>query len=84
MRLWPTTVLTPDDWIAEVVFNDGTKSRLGISPHLSEEQAIAKVRQVIGWRNKARQVIDIRLRRRVHAFGSVEEMHAENRGRLIK
>ncbi len=84
MRLWPTTVLTPDDWIADITFSDGTKSRLGISPHLTEDQAIEKTRRVIGWRNKTRQVVDIRLRRRVHAFGSVEEMHAENRGRLIK
>jgi hypothetical protein len=84
LRLWPTTVLTPDDWIADITFSDGTKSRLGISPHLTEDQAIEKTRRVIGWRNKTRQVVDIRLRRRVHAFGSVEEMHAENRGRLIK
>jgi hypothetical protein len=84
LRLWPTTVLTPDDWIADIAFSDGTKSRIGISPQLTEDQAISKVREVVGWRNKTRQVIDIRLRRRVHAFGSVEEMHAENRGRLIK
>ncbi len=84
MRLWPTTVLTPDDWIADITFSDGTRSRLGISPHLTEDQAIAKVHAVIGWRNKTRKVVDIRLRRRVHAFGSVEEMHAENRGRLVK
>jgi hypothetical protein len=84
LRLWPTTVLTPDDWIADITFSDGTRSRLGISPHLTEDQAIEKAKRVIGWRNKTRQVIDIRLRRRVHAFGSVEEMHAENRGRLVK
>ena len=84
MRLWPTTVLTPDDWIADIAFSDGTRSRLGVSPHMSETAAIERIRQVLGWRNKTRKVVDIRLRRRVHAFGSVEEMHAENRGRLIK
>jgi hypothetical protein len=84
LRLWPTTVLTPDDWVADLVFSDGKRSRLGISPHLTEEQALAKVRQVVGWRNKTRQLVDVRLRRRVHAFGSVHEMHAENQGRLIK
>lgn len=84
MRLWPTTVLTPDDWIAEVVFSDGTRSRLGISPHLSEAEALERVRHVVGWRNKTRQLVDVRLRRRVHAFGSIAEMHVENRGRLTK
>jgi len=84
VRLWPTTVLTPDDWIAELAFSDGTTSRLGISPHLSEEQALAKVRHVVSWRNKTRKLVDVRLRRRVNAFSSIYEMHAENRGRLIK
>jgi len=84
VRLWPTTVLTPDDWIAELAFSDGTTSRLGISPHLSEEQALAKVRHVVSWRNKTRKLVDVRLRRRVNAFSSIHEMHAENRGRLIK
>ena len=84
MRLWPTSVLTPDDWIADVQFSDGTKSRLGVSPHLTEQQAFERVATVLGWRRQSRKVIDIRLRRRVHAFASLEEMHAENRGRLIK
>jgi len=84
LRLWPTTVLTPDDWIADVQFSDGTKSRLGVSPHLSEQQALERVAIVLGWRKQTRKVVDIRLRRRVHAFGSIEEMHTENRGRLTK
>lgn len=83
MRLWPTTVLTPDDWIAEVTFNDGGTYRVGASPHLSEETVLAQVRQLFAMRNKTRQVIDIRLRRRVQAFRSVEEMHIENRMRLV-
>lgn len=83
MRLWPTTVLTPDDWIAEVTFNDGSTYRLGASPHLSETAVIEQVRQVLAMRNKTRQVVDIRLRRRVQAFRSVEEMHIENRMRLV-
>jgi hypothetical protein len=84
MRLWPTTVLTPDDWIAELRFSDGTRSRIGISPHLSEEQALERVRQLVVWRNKTRRLVDCSLRRRYHAFGSVDEMHPENRGRLVK
>lgn len=84
MRLWPTTVLTPDDWIADLTFSDGTRSRLGISAHLSEAAALEKVQQVVGWRKQSRKLVDVRLRRRLQAFGSVEEMHAENRGRLVK
>lgn len=84
MRLWPTTVLTPDDWIADVTFNDGSTYRMGASPHLSEETVLAQVRQLFAMRNKTRTVVDIRLRRRVQAFGSVAEMHVENRMRLIK
>lgn len=84
MRLWPTTVLTPDDWIAEIAFSDGTRSRIGISPHLSEAEALKRVEQVVAFRNKTRKLVDVRLRRRVQAFGSVAEMHAENRGRLTK
>ena len=83
MRLWPTTVLTPDDWIAEVTFNDGSTYRVGASPHLSEETVVAQVRQLFAMRNRTRQVIDIRLRRRVQAFQSVQEMHVENRMRLV-
>ena len=83
MRLWPTTVLTPDDWIADITLADGTTTRVGVSPHLTEEQAIQRIKTMLGWR-KRWQVVDIRLRRRVHAFASVAEMHEENRGRLIK
>lgn len=83
MRLWPTTVLTPDDWIGEVTLEDGTKTRVGVSPHLTEEQAIQRIQAMLGWR-KRWKVVDIKLRRRVHAFSSVAEMHEENRGRLIK
>jgi len=84
MRLWPTTVLTPDDWIAELRFSDGTRSRLGLSPHLSEAEALERVRQLVVWRNKARRLVDCSIRRRYQAFGSVDEMHPENRGRLVK
>ena len=84
MRLWPTTVLTPDDWIADIAFHDGTRTRIGISPHLSEEQAKAKAEEVLRWRQQSRKVVDIRLRRRVQAFASINDMHAENRGRLVK
>ena len=83
MRLWPTTVLTPDDWIADITFNDGSTYRMGASPHLSETAVLAQVRQVLAMRNKTRQVVDIRLRRRVQAFRSVNEMHIENRMRLV-
>jgi hypothetical protein len=84
VRLWPTTVLTKQDWIAEITFNDGTKSRIGISPQLKEDEAIAKVYEVIGWRNKTRQVVKIRLTRRETESSWIELMHAENRGRLVK
>ncbi len=83
MRLWPTTVLTPDDWVADITLEDGTTTRVGVSPHLTEEQAIQRIKTMLGWR-KRWQVADIKLRRRVHAFASVAEMHEENRGRLIK
>lgn len=83
MRLWPTTILTPDDWIADLVFSDGSKSRIGISPHLDETQALKKVHEVIGWRKQSKKLVDVRLRRRVQAFQSVEDMHAENRMRLV-
>lgn len=83
MRLWPTTVLTPDDWVADITLEDGTTTRVGVSPHLTEEQAIQRIKTMLGWR-KRWQVSDIKLRRRVHAFASVAEMHEENRGRLIK
>ncbi len=84
MRLWPTTVLTPDDWIAVLTFNDGTQSRIGLSAHLSEADAIDRVRQLVNWRNKARKLIDCTLRRRYAAFDSVDQMHPENRARLTK
>lgn len=84
MRLWPTTVLTPDDWIADLRFADGTTSRLGISAHLSEAEALERVRHLVSWRRQTRTLVDCTLRRRVHAFGSVAEMHAENRARLTK
>lgn len=84
MRLWPTTILTPDDWIADIVFADGSKTRVGISAHLSEEKAIEQVRLLLGYRRQSKRIIDIRVRRRVHAFTSISEMHEENRGRLIK
>lgn len=83
MRLWPTTVLTPDDWIADITFNDGSTYRMGASPHLSEESVLEQVRQIVSIRNKTRKIVDIRLRRRVQAFRSVEEMHIENRMRLV-
>jgi hypothetical protein len=84
MRLWPTTVLTPDDWIADLRFNDGSKSRLGLSPHLTEQQALDRIASLILWRNAARKLVDCTLRRRYSAYGSIDEMHPENRGRLIK
>lgn len=83
MRIWPTTVLTPDDWIADVTFNDGRTYRAGASPHLSEQTVIEQVRHLVGMRNKTRKIVEIRVRRRVHAFKSVEEMHIENRMRLV-
>lgn len=83
MRLWPTTVLTPDDWIADITFNDGSTYRMGASPHLPEESVLEQVRQLFARRNTTRKIIDIRLRRRVQAFRSVQEMHIENRMRLV-
>lgn len=80
--MWPTTVLTPDDWIADLRFADGTKGRLGISPHLSESEALAKVHEVVTWRRQRRRLVEVLLRRRVHAFNSVQDMHAENQQRL--
>jgi hypothetical protein len=84
VRLWPTTVLTPDDWIADVAFSNGTTYRLGVSAHLSEQAAMEQVRAVLSMRNKARHVVEVRLRRRTAAYRSVEEMHIENRMRLVK
>lgn len=83
MRLWPTTVLTPDDWIADVTFNDGTTYRMGASPHLSEAAVEEQVRAIVGMRNKTRRIVEVKVRRRVHAFRSVEDMHIENRMRLV-
>jgi hypothetical protein len=84
VRLWPTTVLTPDDWIAEVRFKDGSSRRIGVSPHLCEDQALAKVKEVLGWRKRLMAVLDISMKRRYQAFRSVAEMHPENQGRLIR
>lgn len=82
--MWPTTVLTPDDWIAELRFADGTTGRLGISPHLNEEQALAKVHEVVTWRRQRRTLVDVVLRRRVHAFMHTKDMHPENQERLTR
>lgn len=84
MRLWPTSVLTHDDWIAIIVLKDGRQCRIGVSPHLSEEQALAKVHEVLRWRRKAVEVVDISLKRRYQAFLSRSLMHPENQARMIK
>jgi hypothetical protein len=84
MRLWPTTVLTPDDWVADLRFTDGTSSRIGLSPHLTEQQALDRIATLVRWRNSMRRLVDCKLQRRYAAFNSVEDMHPVNRGRLTK
>jgi hypothetical protein len=52
LKLNPTTLLTPDNWIAEVTPRDAKAKpfTLGLSAHLSEEQAWAAVEHMLRWR----------------------------------
>jgi hypothetical protein len=82
VKLWPTTVFTDYDWIADVRFTDGSSSRLGISPHLTEQQAFDKAVEVVNWRGQRRKVVDIRVRRREKAYGSIQSIPSLIRERM--
>lgn len=52
MKLNPTTVLTPDNWIAEVTPRDSRRApfTIGLSAHLTEDAAWAAVEHMLRWR----------------------------------
>jgi hypothetical protein len=64
MTAWPLVIHSGDDWVADLRFSDGTSRRLGISPHVTEADALRQVEAIVGMRNKTRSLVDCRLRRR--------------------
>lgn len=69
MRLNPTTTLTPDDWIVDIVcigWNSKTyRKRIGVSAHIeTEEQAVQKAWNSLMKRGHRPQLKDAVARRR--------------------
>jgi hypothetical protein len=79
-RVMPTTVLTPDDWIAHVRPRKGRPFKVGMSCWLSEAEALACLQNMIEWKGVG--TCDVRMKRR-HSWGpTVTPSHPENRARF--
>lgn len=79
--IMPDTVLTPDDWIADVRPKDRKRKpfRLGLSHFLSYEQACAKIEHMLAWRNVG--VADVVLKRRSKWGWRTAPTHPQNLAR---
>jgi len=85
-KLLPTSVLTPEDWIAEVDSIDKYGYRevllIGISHWLTEEQAIERVNRTLSF--KGVTAADIRMQRRWQRYVRVEPDDPERRAAFTK
>ncbi len=72
-KVLPGLVLTPEDWIADVlaVYEDGTQEELaiGVSHWLSESDAVRRVNATLAY--KQVRMADVRMRRRWQRNASV-------------
>lgn len=86
LRLNPSTVLTPDNWIADITPRDSKRQpfRLGLSAHLSEEEAWKSVESMLRWRRVGPARIVLRRRydtNRMNVFKADERREIQRRYR---
>lgn len=56
-------ILTPDDWIVNVVFMDDTSRRIGVAPNVNKEKALEAALGMIGPAD-AQYIKDMTIKRR--------------------
>lgn len=80
MRLLPTTLQGPDDWISEVTPRDSRKRpfKCGHSRHLTEQQAWEECQRLLSWRKVGPAKVFLRRR---WATRNIERMVRTNASR---
>lgn len=83
-RTLPNSILTPDDWIAEIRPRDRKRRpfRIGVSWRLSEDDARRHVDYILAWRKVG--VSFVTMRRRYQWRNGIAGMHPENAMRFDK
>jgi hypothetical protein len=86
MKVHPSMVLTPEDWIADVeaVYEDGSREslRIGVSRYATEDSARQHINAML--RLKRVHIADIAMRRRWQRYAEIEPDDPERLARFTR